>query len=234
MVSHSHLSAGNSESSQSRDLFAEFGVSNPNSPSLSSPLVLCCDDMVESDAVPQAISVSSNASTSLDLALEVNAGPALGSEAQEIFKSAQYFSRKDREDALHERKKNSQLMEFISAHGFAANYVNAFLSDGTLANPTNALKVFDECPLEVGGPSKVQSFPASTSFLGGKLTPVSCVGEVPQPERVFQSPAGALGIGAVDVRRLSNPDPNSYSKSCSIPPHEEVADPRQHSGPTKS
>lgn len=32
MVSHSHLSAGNSLSSQSRDLFAEFGVSNPNSP----------------------------------------------------------------------------------------------------------------------------------------------------------------------------------------------------------
>lgn len=66
MVSPSHLSNGNSESYISRDLFSEFGISRPNSPSLSSPLVLSSEDMVESDPNPQAVSISSDGSTSLD------------------------------------------------------------------------------------------------------------------------------------------------------------------------
>lgn len=103
MVSHPHLSAANSESCQSHDIFAKFGISMPNSP----PTLLSnSDDMMESDPNPLAISISSDDSTSLDKALEVNVGPALGPEAQDIFKVAQYFSRKDRDEALLERKRN--------------------------------------------------------------------------------------------------------------------------------
>lgn len=47
MVSHNHLSVGNSESSLSKDLFTEFGVSHPNSPD-SLPPHLGVEDMVES------------------------------------------------------------------------------------------------------------------------------------------------------------------------------------------
>lgn len=154
MVSHSHLLAGNSESSQSQDLFTEFGVSGPSSPSLSSPLILYSDDMGESDSVPLAIAVSSDDSTSLDKALEVDVGPVLGQEARDIFKAAHYFSRQDREDAISERKRNLQLMEFISAHGLSVNDVNSFISDGKIADFVTAHKVLIKSPMRVGESSR--------------------------------------------------------------------------------
>lgn len=170
MVSHSHLSAGNTESSQSQDLFTEFGVSRPSSPPLSSPLFLSSDDMAESDPVPLAIASSSGVATSLDKAAEVDVGPVLGQGAQDIFKSAQYFSRKDGEEALVERKKNQHLFNFISVHGFSSNDVNSFISAGKLADSRNAHQVSKESSSILGMPS------------GSRLPPlemVTCVDEVP-------------------------------------------------------
>lgn len=185
MVSHSHLSAGNSISSQSQDLFADYGISRPSSPSLSSPLVLSCEDMVESDANPQAVAISSGESTSsLNKELEVAVGPAMSAEAQDLFKAVHYFSSKDRDDALHERERNMKLLNFISAHGFSMSAVNAFVSEGTLSAPESARQVFDNIPNAVGEPSGAK--PPSTSspsLFGGQLVPVSCVGEASQPMR---------------------------------------------------
>lgn len=216
MVSHSHLSAGNSVSSHSRDIFADYGVSAPSSSS-ESPLAVSSnglveaevnmnlpslvpnsDDMVESEINPHTVGISSEESTSLDRDLDVHIGPALGTEAQDIFKAAQYFSRMDRVEALEERKRNSQLLDFISAHGLSLNDANAYVSEGKLAPMvnaqklsgsglvTNARKVFDESPLKDAGPSSPQR--GSPLFLGGSLVPVACVGEELVPERVPQSP----------------------------------------------
>lgn len=180
MVSHSHLSAGNSESSQSHDLFVEYGVSRPSSPLLSSPLLLSTEDMGESDPFPLATGVCSDDSSSLDKALEVNVGPVLGPAAQDIFKAVHYFSQKDREDALSERKANQQLREFISAHGFSPNNINDFISEGKLAKVVSADLMLDKSPKSPPCPT--------SSFLGGKLVPVSCVGEGVLPERVSLQP----------------------------------------------
>lgn len=152
-------------SSESRDLYAEFGILNPFSPPLSSPLVLssadmvvsdACplavvsysDDMMESEPIPSAIVISSEDSTSLVNHLEDNLGPALGSNYSEIFKAAQHFSQKDRDEALFERGKNLNLMNFLSAHGFTANDVNAFVTEGKLVTSGHARQVRGECPLD--------------------------------------------------------------------------------------
>lgn len=188
MVSHSHLSAGNSLSSVSRDFFAEFGVSNPNSPSLSSPLVLSSADMavsadlslnvdsfamLESDPNPVAVDQSSEDSTSLANEIESNLGQALTSNVSEIFKAAQHFSQKDREDVLIERKKNADLMDCLLAHGLSASDINAFVSDGKLANIGQAHK------MSIGSTQKTSAAlllaPCSVSgqsILGKPLDPI--------------------------------------------------------------
>lgn len=167
MVRHSHLSAGNSESTQSRNLFVEFGISQPNSPSFSSPLGFSCDDMGESDPIPSVVALSSDDSIALDKALEVNVGPVLGSDAQDIFRAAHYFSSKDRDEALLERKKVMQLMDFISAHGLSVNDVNAFVAEGKLATVSHARRVFDKSsPLIDESPNSRDAIISSPSFLG--------------------------------------------------------------------
>lgn len=139
MVSHSHLSAGNSDSSNSRNLFAEYGVSNPNSPSDHAQEVRSQDDMVESLANPLAVALSSDDSTSLDHIQEDNLGPSLDANAHDIFKAAFYFTRKDREEAVHERKMNRDLIDFITAHGLSLKDVNDFVLHVKISKPSNAL-----------------------------------------------------------------------------------------------
>lgn len=143
MVDYSHLSTGNLESSLACDVFSGLGVSNPNSPSEvefvrdalaptsfgdlsgsiftnpSSPLVGNIIEMTESVAIPVPIPVSSGDSSSSDANLEVNLGPVLGAEAQDIFKAAHFFSRKDKDESITERKKNLHLMNFILALGLS-------------------------------------------------------------------------------------------------------------------
>lgn len=91
MVSHSHLSAGNSASSQSRDNLAEFGVSNPNSPAVDAQLGSNSEGLLETvgmaEADPNPMSISSSDSTSFNH-LEVDVGPPMGAEASNIFKEA--------------------------------------------------------------------------------------------------------------------------------------------------
>lgn len=144
--------------------------------------------MVESDAIPRPVTMSSDESTSLDKVLEVNIGPSLSSEAQDIFKAAHYFSSKDREEARLERERVMQLSNFISAHGFSANDVNDFISVGKLSSHGHTHQVFDKSSPEAGEPSG-----ARPSILGGQLAPVYCVGEEPQlasgpPSPLLMSP----------------------------------------------
>lgn len=143
-----NLSAGNTESSQFRDLFAEYGVSNPNSPATPSHLAISSDGMVESDCnpIPLALSQSSEESTTLDIDREVNIGPALGDNAKEIFLAAQHFSLKDRDEVLFERKKNLHLMEFLAAHGVPLTAVQDFVKEGKLSDFGNGRKVLIQSP----------------------------------------------------------------------------------------
>lgn len=86
MVDHSHLSAGNSEISPSRDLYAEFGVSKPNSMVESEPLRLAM--LVDSD--DSSVNGGSNENVSLDNVAAL----------QDVFKAAQHFCQKDRLEAV--------------------------------------------------------------------------------------------------------------------------------------
>lgn len=140
MVDHHHLSVGNSNSSQSRDLFAECGVSNPNSP-------IAFVAIAESEPIPSNFSISSDESKALDSHLGVDLGLASSSATQDIFKAAHYFSINGRAEALAERKKNAKLMDYISALGLPLDDVNNLSSIGTLVALVNARKVLDSCPI---------------------------------------------------------------------------------------
>lgn len=158
MVDHQHLSAGNSESSHSCDLFAEFGVSNPNSPT-------AFVAMVESEPITSNISISSDESNAFDAQLGESFGPASTSVAQDIFKAAHFFSRNDRDDALAEKRKNAKLMDYISTLGLPLDDVNNMSTIGTSAVLGNARKVFDSCPVFGRSSSKAASHLVSGSLL---------------------------------------------------------------------
>lgn len=153
----------------------------------SSMFVPNCDDMIESDANPPTGGISSEDSTSLDKELEVNIGPALEAEPQDIFKAAQHFSRKDREEAFEERKKNSLLLDFISTHGLSMQDVNAYATEGKLAQLVSAQKLSASGLVPIAaGPSSVLR--EKQSFFGGSLTQVACVGEELTSERADPPP----------------------------------------------
>lgn len=80
-------------------------------------------------------------------------GQALTSNVSEIFKAAQHFSQKDREEVLIERKKNADLMDCLLAHGLSASDINAFVSDGKLANLGQAHK------MSIGSTQKTSAAP---------------------------------------------------------------------------
>lgn len=219
MVSHSHLSKGNSESSQSHDLFAEYGVSNPSSPSISSLQVLRCEDMMESDPIPAAISVSSDESISLDNVPESNLGLAFETNVQDIFKVVQHFSQKDRDEALFERKKNFQIMDFLNAHGITMNDVNAFTAKGKKVDWEHACKVLDKSPS------------VNNTTFGGQLAPVFCDGDQSKPERMVPSPISPKSAADMDYARVIS---NSNFKFTPVSPLEEGELPRQPCGVSKS
>lgn len=107
-------------------------------------------------------SEDSVARTQLDPSLEVNIGPALGVHAREIFVAAQHFSQKDRDEALFERRKNSHLMDFLSAHGISSSDVQAYLSEGKIQNLGHARQVIA---------------PISSSPLSGSAVNLSILGK---------------------------------------------------------
>lgn len=172
-MSHSHLSAGNFVSSSSRDLFAELGVSNPSFSSVPSDDDGPGSDMAEADANPRAMVISLDDSTSAEPNSDFNLGRVSVSEAQELFKAVHYFSHKDREEAVAERKRVQTLMDFIAAHGLSVQDVDKFAQTGKIES--NVGKVFDDCPLAVAGPSSVS--PERPLLFEGQLVPVTCVGE---------------------------------------------------------
>lgn len=137
MVDYSHLSAGNSESSHPRDLLAEFGVSSQNT-----------INMIESDPVHLDVSIGSAESdeSSVNGGLEGAVNPAHASDLQDIVRAAQHFTQKDRLEAVAERKKSQDLIDFISAQGFSMNDVNSFLQGGSKIRQVNAHNMFVECP----------------------------------------------------------------------------------------
>lgn len=200
MVDHAHLSAGNSMSSQSRDLFEEFGVSNPYSPSLSTPLFLSSDDMGESDfnPAPLAVSKSSEESFATEHELDINIGPALGANAKEIFIAAQHFSQKDRDEALFERKKNLQLMNFLAAHDVSISDVQNFVSSGQLSDFGSVRKVSGTSPKRTGT--------SAPPLSEGNLVPVSCEA-APSPSVREAPPVPTLpatsAVGTVLVNNIS-------------------------------
>lgn len=161
-MDHNHLSAGNS---------VEYGVSKQNSPTDTI-------EMVKSVAIPSNVSISSDDSNAFDAHLEENLGLAPTSDTQEIFRAAQYFSRKDRDEALAERKKNARLLDYITALGLPLEDVNNLSSIGTLAAIANALKVLYACPV-FGRPSS-SSTPPSLSHappIGSTVVRTFYVGE---------------------------------------------------------
>lgn len=236
MVSHSHLSNGNSVSSVSHDLSAEFGVSRPNSPSISSPLVLSIEDMVESVAMPHPISCRSDDSSSLGKDLVVDVGHALSTEARDIFKAVHYFSRKDRAEALAEREKILKLQNFISAHGFSVEDVNSFIVEGKLATKDIARQVFEKIPPGPTAPFGTRAgSPPPRSPFGSHLVPISCVGDDLLPERGLYSPTSSSLVGPEGQKpgsfsKIQNSNLNSCSDSISA----EIKSPRQLAGPSKS
>lgn len=131
MVSDNHLSAGNSLSSPSRDLHAEFGVLGPNSLY-----------MAESEPNPLVLApISDDSSSNEDM--EVSALDR-GSDMQDIFRAARYFTQKDRMDAVDERKKNQDLIDFLYAKGFSIQDVNAFVRSCSSSGTDHAHHLFDK------------------------------------------------------------------------------------------
>lgn len=110
--------------------------------------------------------------------------------------------------------------EFIFAHGLTMNDVNAFISDGKIANVVSANKVYDESPHGTGEYSKpcyaVTAVPSSSqlgrqSFLGSPLVPVACVGEELVPEHVSQTPLSTPVKFCFPPGHISKPTSNSFS-----------------------
>lgn len=168
----------------------------------------------------------------------------MGAEVSEIFKAAQYLSRKDREEVVLERKKNLKFLDFISAHGLSITDFNEFVESGKISSSGNAQKVFGQGPVSMSAPQTLvsDSF-ANPSFLGCCLAPVSCVGEASIPvlapqtaiatECAFQSPSLApLVDGTTSGPGSDNQLSNSNSKfklPCSPPKEGEL--PRHSPGP---
>lgn len=149
MVDHNYLSAGNSCSAHSRDLFAKFGVTNPISPFEAD------SDMAESAHILPKMSlvVSSDSESSDSIGENTDRlGLHLGSDMKEIFIAAQQLSQQGRMDAITKREKCNTLMEFIHAQGFSTQQVNDFAKRGTLSSRVvNDLDVFVKSPLSVFG-----------------------------------------------------------------------------------
>lgn len=98
MVSYSHLSAGNSISSLSRDLFTDFWASIPNSPDLVESV------MAESSSFPTKVAVVSDESDS-NSDVEATLGLKHGSAMKEVFQAAQHLTQQGSIDVAHERRK---------------------------------------------------------------------------------------------------------------------------------
>lgn len=125
---------------------------------------------------------------------------------------AHYFSSKDREEAISERKRIMQLMDFISAHGLSVNDVNAFVSEGKIANVEIAPKVFDNIPSRMGESPKAREANISNSFFfGGYLVPISCVGEAELPERATHSPVKSPMLVSTSGKKSDTISLNSNS-----------------------
>lgn len=167
IVSHSHLSAGNSESSPSRDRFAEFGVSNPSSPT-----------MLESEPVPLDFSIDSDesaANSDWDNKMGLGQHSPLG----DIFKAAQHFSRQDRIDVVEERLKNQKLVHFLNAHGFSIKEVHDFSESGVLHKRVHAHDLFDKSPMRDGCISNAVEAAPAPPMPSASLCPGLEEGEIP-------------------------------------------------------
>lgn len=191
MVSHSHLSAENSESSPSRDYFADYGVSNPSSPK-----------MVESEAAQLDFSLGSNESAA-NSEWEGNMGLGQNSLMRDIFKAVQHFSRQDRIDAVEERLKNHKLLNFLNAHGFSMKEVNEFTDSGVIQKSVNEHDLFDKRSMKDSCfPKDVKASPEpSMSSAPHDLTPEE--GEIPSIpcQTVLNTKASWSSIVSADAPR---------------------------------
>lgn len=189
MVDHSHLSAGNSLSSPSRDLSAEFGVSKPNSPNC------LVSDMAKSEVVPLNVSVESDDSEA-NSETEARLGLTHGSGLKEIFSATQHFSSQGYVEAADERKKNKTLMYFILAHGFNSQQISEFANGGKPSRFVNAHDLFDKSSLKDGCLGKA----FLSSDIGGSSMDPICLGPAGLEEgELARSP---VALGWLRPRRL--------------------------------
>lgn len=176
---------------------------------------------METEVVPQTLTISSDGSTSLDKEFTVTVGQPMSYEAHDILKAANYFSSKDREEALLERNKNLQLMSYLSAHGVSINDVQAFISDGKLTKVGDAQKVFVKSPKPTATAGLALDGTSASSLLDGHTVPVTGMG-------VRDSHTHLPTL--VEVPAAANPMTNTRSFS----PLEEGEIPYQQGVPSKS
>lgn len=219
-------------------MFAEFGIIPPSSAhGQEDPLVMISSsqerrmDIDSSDSIPSV----GDASTEGSFALEDNPVGLGNANASEVFRAAQQLTHKDRLEAVEERKKNQDLVNFILTKGHSLQEVQSFLSGNGIQRSLNDQDLIVPPSSCVGakdhddGLKRVASSPARGSqspplMLPGSSRGLDCVGAGPSLDKVLEegelphhpSPK-SLELGT-EVGEMSHPKTWSSLLSQESPP----------------